>query len=70
MKRKLKGETEPSKIKELKEEIDALKKEMFSISWGLAMDEQFKRMRYVRYADDFLIGVIGSKLIVNKSKLI
>lgn len=61
MKRKLKGETEPSKIKELKEEIDALKKEMFSISWGLAMDEQFKRMRYVRYADDFLIGVIGSK---------
>ena len=61
LKRKLKGETEPSKIKELKEKIDALKKEMFSISWGLAMDEQFKRMRYVRYADDFLIGVIGSK---------
>lgn len=25
------------------------------------MDETYKRMRYVRYADDFLIGIIGSK---------
>ncbi|MCY8233493.1 group II intron reverse transcriptase/maturase [Priestia endophytica] len=25
------------------------------------MDENFKRLRYTRYADDFLIGVIGSK---------
>ena len=25
------------------------------------MDETFKRLKYVRYADDFLIGVIGSK---------
>jgi len=25
------------------------------------MDDGFKRMKYVRYADDFLIGVIGSK---------
>ena len=27
----------------------------------LDMDEDFRRMRYVRYADDFLISVIGSK---------
>ena len=26
-----------------------------------SMDPNFKRLRYVRYADDFLIGVIGSK---------
>lgn len=25
------------------------------------MDPKFKRLRYVRYADDFLIGIIGSK---------
>lgn len=25
------------------------------------MDETYRRLRYVRYADDFLIGVIGSK---------
>ena len=25
------------------------------------MDENFRRIVYVRYADDFLIGVIGSK---------
>ena len=25
------------------------------------MDENYKRIKYVRYADDFIIGVIGSK---------
>lgn len=25
------------------------------------MDDTYKRLKYVRYADDFLIGVIGSK---------
>lgn len=25
------------------------------------MDDTFKRLKYVRYADDFLIGMIGSK---------
>ncbi len=25
------------------------------------MDENYKRLQYVRYADDFLIGVIGAK---------
>ena len=24
------------------------------------MDENFKRIQYVRYADDFIIGIIGS----------
>ena len=31
------------------------------IQTGLGDDDQFKRIRYVRYADDFLVGVIGSK---------
>ena len=32
-----------------------------NIGSRLAKDPEYKRMRYVRYADDFLIGVIGSK---------
>lgn len=27
----------------------------------MAMDSNYKRLKYIRYADDFLIGVIGSK---------
>lgn len=34
----------------------------------MAMDETFKRLQYVRYADDFLIGVIGSKSDSEKIK--
>lgn len=32
------------------------------------MDENYKRLKYVRYADDFLIGVIGSKADAQKIK--
>jgi group II intron reverse transcriptase/maturase len=32
------------------------------------MDESFKRIQYVRYADDFLIGIIGSKADAIKVK--
>lgn len=31
------------------------------VPYSLPMDESYKRLQYVRYADDFLIGVIGSK---------
>ncbi|MPR13645.1 RNA-dependent DNA polymerase [Microvirga sp. M8] len=40
---------------------DELRAEMIkmpSVDW---MDPGFKRLRYIRYADDFLIGIIGSK---------
>jgi len=32
-----------------------------NLSSRMANDNNFKRMKYVRYADDFIIGVIGSK---------
>lgn len=44
-------------LKELKE----TRKLMDKIPAMDPMDENFRRMHYTRYADDFLIGVIGSK---------
>jgi group II intron reverse transcriptase/maturase len=32
------------------------------------MDDQYRRVRYVRYADDFIIGVIGSKALALRLK--
>ena len=31
------------------------------VSASMAIDSTYKRLKYIRYADDFLIGVIGSK---------
>ena len=35
---------------------------------SMAMDSNYKRLKYIRYADDFLIGVIGSKADCAKMK--
>ena len=42
-------------------EIAQLSKQMLSTPHKDAMDADFRRLQYVRYADDFLISVIGSK---------
>lgn len=49
------------KVKATLAEIDTLSKQMRSLPSRDAMDAGFRRLRYCRYADDFLIGVIGSK---------
>lgn len=36
-------------------------KEARKTNYGDALDPNFRRLSYVRYADDFLIGIIGSK---------
>ncbi len=58
---KLKTEQDESVRANLIGEIKKVEKEMVNTPYGLNMDETFRRLKYVRYADDFLIGVIGSK---------
>ena len=38
-----------------------LKRDFQKVPMGEPFDEGYRRIQYVRYADDFLIGVIGSK---------
>jgi hypothetical protein len=58
---KLKTATEEAERAELIKRYKANKAESALVSSGDEMDAGYKRMKYVRYADDFLIGVIGSK---------
>jgi group II intron reverse transcriptase/maturase len=48
-------------IPHLRERIKAIEKERRTISSVDQMDTNFRRLQYCRYADDFLVGVIGSK---------
>ncbi|UYU42598.1 reverse transcriptase/maturase family protein [Bacteroides salyersiae] len=66
--KKLKNKRDRQKIAALRMEIKKLHREMQQHPATLDMDGDFKRMRYVRYADDFLIGVIGSKEDCVKAK--
>ena len=45
-----------------------LKREFQKYPMGNPMDENYKRIQYVRYADDFIIGVIGSREDAEKIK--
>ena len=58
---KLEDETDENRKAELKSKIARLRKQMLDIPATRDMDDTFKRLKYVRYADDFLIGMIGSK---------
>ncbi|MCL3850993.1 reverse transcriptase domain-containing protein [Parabacteroides sp. GYB001] len=57
----LKKETDEAKRTELQKEIREIEKKRILIPYGIETDDTYKRLKYVRYADDFLIGVIGSK---------
>lgn len=61
LRRKIKKETCEIAKQELLDELAQKQKELFSMPLSDPMDKTFKRIQYVRYADDFIIGVIGSK---------
>ena len=64
---KRRNTVDETKCKQLFAEIRETVKERLKYPAGDEMDDSIKRLKYIRYADDFLIGVIGSK-IVSKSK--
>jgi group II intron reverse transcriptase/maturase len=59
--RKLKVEQDGSIRNQLLAKIKELKKERILLPYSDAMDSNYRRLKYVRYADDFIIGIIGSK---------
>lgn len=61
LKQKLQKTSDEQMRKSYLYEIALLSKQMLSTPHKDAMDADFRRLQYVRYADDFLISVIGSK---------
>ena len=61
LKKKLQKTSDEQIRKSYLYEIAQLSKQMLSTPHKDAMDADFRRMQYVRYADDFLISVIASK---------
>ena len=54
-------------VPEIIDNVEALEAKMKAIEQGRAkypngeeMDADYRRMKYARYADDFLVGIIGS----------
>lgn len=61
LKRKYNRCTDQERRESIVDEIKQTQKKLLSTPASDAMDSNFRRLQYVRYADDFLIGVIGSK---------
>ena len=59
--KKLKVVKDKSERSELIRQYKAYQKEGLQYSDGDEMDMNYRKLKYVRYADDFLIGIIGSK---------
>lgn len=58
---KLKNVKDETERLEVVKQIRAIDKERLSFPSCDEMDKDYRRLQYVRYADDFLIGIIGSK---------
>lgn len=56
------------KRREVTAQIQEINQYLRTIPYGDPMDNEYRRIVYVRYADDFLIGVIGSKVDAKQVK--
>lgn len=65
---RLKKATNEADRQEILTHIKEIQQRRCSIHSKVDMDPNYKRLRYERYADDFLIGVIGSKEDCRKIK--
>lgn len=68
LKKRLAKSTDEAERKSIKKEMKNSTLRSFSVRASDDMDSSFKRLQYVRYADDFLIGIIGSKSDAEKIK--
>lgn len=59
--RKLKFVKDETEKMALVARLKAIERERAAFPYGDDMDESYRRLKYVRYADDFIIGIIGSK---------
>ena len=59
--KKLRETSDEIEKKYVSQELRRLEKLRITIPYSDPFDSGFKRLQYIRYADDFLIGVIGSK---------
>ena len=61
LKKRINEVKDADKISAMMDELRAKQRQILTMPSGADMDENFRRLKYVRYADDFLIGVIGTK---------
>lgn len=66
--KKLRSSSSEEEKRMLTEQMRAVERERMQFPHSDPFDTGFKRIQYVRYADDFLIGVIGSKEDAQKIK--
>lgn len=61
LRKKWREETDKSVKSQLLDKLKRMQEEKLAMPCSDEMDENFRRLKYIRYADDFLVGVIGSK---------
>lgn len=70
LRNKMKKSTDEEFRARAKEQLSEYDRQLHSMHFGDQFDEGYRRLFYVRYADDFLIGIIGSKDNCNEIKMI